>query len=74
MQAEGVTISQIARQVGITERGVFRILAELEADGVVSRGRQGRRNVYQIHDGTLIHRPLETPELMMHLLQVFGRS
>lgn len=74
MQAEGLTIGQIADQVGLTERGVFRILAELEADGVLSRGRQGRRNVYKIHDGTLIHRPLERPELMMNLLQVFGRS
>ena len=34
----------IAADVGITERGVQRIIAELEAAGYIERVRKGRRN------------------------------
>jgi len=52
-------IRDIAAQVGITERAVQRIIAELEKNGYLKRTREGRRNEYTIsHDRQLRH-PLE---------------
>lgn len=50
-------IRHLAMQVGITERAVQRILAELEASGVIEKEREGRRNRYQVKlDSPLRHR------------------
>lgn len=46
----------IAGQVGITERATQRILADLIADGYITRTKIGRRNLYNINpDGHLRH-------------------
>ena len=45
----GVRVSEIADIVGIKERAVQRILAELRDDGVVSSSREGRRNRYSVN-------------------------
>jgi len=45
---------EIAQAVGITERAVRTILAELQADGYVETEKIGRRNRYRVD----IHRPL----------------
>lgn len=53
-------VRDLAVTVGITERAVQRIIADLEAVGVLVRQRSGRRNHYRIHrDGRLRH-PLES--------------
>jgi DNA-binding IscR family transcriptional regulator len=43
-----VRIAEISGIVGIKERAVQRILAELRADGLVTSIRHGRRNRYRI--------------------------
>ena len=43
-----VRVRDIAKHVGITQRGVQRIIAELEGAGYLSHERIGRRNVYHI--------------------------
>ncbi len=49
-------VRDIADQVGITERAVQRILAELESEGFVHHERVGRRNRYSVNlDGELRH-------------------
>jgi DNA-binding IscR family transcriptional regulator len=35
-------------RIGITERAVQRIVADLEREGLLSRSRQGRRNRYEV--------------------------
>lgn len=45
---------EIAQAVGITERAVRKILAELQAEGYVETERIGRRNRYRVD----FHRPL----------------
>jgi DNA-binding MarR family transcriptional regulator len=42
-------VSEIAEMVGIKERAVQRILAELRDDGLVTSTRSGRRNRYRIN-------------------------
>ena len=44
-------LRDIADQVGITERAVARIVADLEAAGYLTKIRDGRRNRYEVHAG-----------------------
>lgn len=44
-----VTVREIALQVGITERAVMRILAELEKDEFIVIGKEGRQNTYEVN-------------------------
>jgi DNA-binding MarR family transcriptional regulator len=44
-----IRVSDIADSVGIKERAVQRILADLREDGLVSSTRSGRRNSYSIN-------------------------
>jgi len=53
------TLRQLAAQVGITERAVQRIVAELEAAGALRRVRQGRRNHYELELSLPLRHPLE---------------
>ena len=56
---QDLTVRDIAQRVGITERAVLRIVAELEQAGVLERARDGRRNRYRIHPGIPLRHPLE---------------
>lgn len=53
------TVRDVALKVGITERAVMRIMAELEAGGVLERQRQGRRNRYLIDANVPLRHALE---------------
>ena len=54
-----VRMRDIANLVGITERAVQRIVADLEKAGHLDRVRQGRRNHYQIRDDLPLRHPIE---------------
>jgi hypothetical protein len=45
--------------VGITERAVHLILADLEREGIVARRREGRRNHYALRLDAPLRHPLE---------------
>ncbi len=49
----------LSRQVGITERAVQRIVADLANEGYVSRQRVGRRNRYVVHFDQPLRHPVE---------------
>jgi DNA-binding MarR family transcriptional regulator len=63
-----MTLRAVASKVGITERAVQRIVAELEESGVLVRSRDGRRNRYQIRTRTPLRHPLEAHRSVGHLL------
>jgi len=42
------TVRDIAQAVGVTERAIVAILNQLEADSIITRQKQGRRNSYSI--------------------------
>ena len=67
---EALTIRALADKVGITERSVQRILAELQADGVISSRKIGRNNVYEINEGFQLRHPLESHQTLGQLLGV----
>jgi len=48
-----LTLREVAERIGITERAVQRIVAELEEGGYLIRAREGRRNRYVVREGPL---------------------
>lgn len=71
-QGEGSTLREVAARVGITERAVQRIVADLEEAGVLSKVREGRRNRYHIDDSLPLRHPLEAHRSIRDLLGVLG--
>lgn len=62
------TLREVAARVGITERAVQMILADLEEAGIVSRKREGRRNRYTIHANKPLRHPVESHRSVAELL------
>ncbi len=60
-QEPGVRLREVAARVGITERAVQHIVADLEEGGYLSRAK-GRRNHYELHaDRPFRHPVAATP-------------
>ncbi len=67
-------LKDVAVRVGITERAVQRIIAELESAGFLSRLKEGRRNHYRIHADQPLRHPLESDHTVGELIRaVSGR-
>jgi len=54
-----IRLRDVAAKVGITERAVQRIVAELEEAGYLTHEKVGRRNHYQVHADLKLRHPLE---------------
>jgi DNA-binding IclR family transcriptional regulator len=54
-----IRLRDVADHVGLTERAVQRIVADLESDEYLTRARTGRRNQYEVH----LDLPLRHPNL-----------
>ena len=63
-------LRDVAQSVGITERAVQKIVADLEAAGVVARERRGRRNHYRLHTERPLRHPIEAHRTVGALLGV----
>ena len=48
-KSSSMRIRDLATEVGITERAVQRIIAELIEEGYIERIKEGRRNAYILH-------------------------
>src|SRR3954452_12267019 len=64
----------IAEQVGITERATQRILAELIADGYVTRTKVGRRNHYKVNPRGQLRHPVYRDLSIGPLIEVLNRD
>lgn len=64
-----VRLRDIATRVGITERAVQRIVAELEEAGYVRRDRDGRRNHYVIDPSLPLRHPIEEHQTIGALIE-----
>ncbi|WP_269522820.1 helix-turn-helix transcriptional regulator [Coraliomargarita parva] len=60
----------VALDIGITERAVQRIVADLEEAGYLSRERVGRRNRYRIHPERKLRHPLQSHCSIGQVMQV----
>lgn len=70
-------LRDVALMVGITERAVQKIVADLEAAGILRRFREGRRNHYKIFRDQPLRHPLgahRTVGALLDLILGSGRS
>jgi predicted ArsR family transcriptional regulator len=68
-------LREVAEWVGVTERAVQGIVADLVKAGYLTRERVGRRNRYTIHTGQRLRHPVEREHHIGELLSLFaGRS
>jgi len=63
-------LRDIAADVGITERGAQRIVADLVEAGYLERTREGRRNRYQLHPELPLRHPLDRDHAIGEILAV----
>jgi len=67
-------LRDVAARVGITERAVQAIVADLEAAGVITRRRDGRRNTYTLHDYQPLRHPVEAHRTVADLVALGRRT
>ena len=63
-------LRDVAERVGITERAVQKILADLEEEQLVTRERRGRRNHYLLHLDQPLRHPLEEHRSVRELIEL----
>jgi DNA-binding MarR family transcriptional regulator len=63
-----ITLREVSARVGITERAVQRVVAELEEAGVLIREREGRRNHYTISRRVQLRHPVEAHRYVGELI------
>ncbi|HVG58163.1 MAG TPA: MarR family transcriptional regulator [Hyalangium sp.] len=54
-----VRMRNVAEMVGLSERAVQKIVADLEEGGYLTRSRTGRRNRYELHLHQTLRHPIE---------------
>ena len=62
------TLRRVALAIGITERAVQRIVAELEEGGYLKRAKVGRQNKYEINGDTPLRHSQESHRSIKELL------
>ena len=65
-------IRDVADSVGVTERTVTGIIADLEEAGIVTVGKVGRRNSYRINRRARLRHPLEQHKTVGDLLKAIS--
>jgi DNA-binding transcriptional ArsR family regulator len=66
-------LREVALRVGITERAVQRIVAELEVAGMLTRERVGRNNRYTVDASAHLRHPVESHRTVGDLLKLAKR-
>src|SRR3954451_6314876 len=67
-------LRDVATRVGITERAVQRIVAELEEAGYLTRLRSGRRNSYEVHQDKPLRHPIEAHRHVSSLIELVHKT
>jgi DNA-binding MarR family transcriptional regulator len=66
-----VRLREIADRIGITERAVMKIVADLDEEGLVHRHREGRRNSYELTLNRPLRHPIENHRKVGELVNLF---
>lgn len=69
-----IRLRDVAARVGITERAVQRIVADLEAGSYIERERDGRRNRYKVHPELPLRHPVEAHRKIASLIALIKES
>jgi DNA-binding MarR family transcriptional regulator len=65
-------VRDISQAVGITERAVHGILSDLVEEGFVEAVRDGRGNIYTVHEEMSLRHPLEASGRIHDLIRLNG--
>lgn len=63
----------IANRVGITERAVQRIIADLEQEGYISKEKDGRRNRYTVDQTMPLRHPIESHRSVASIISLIQK-
>jgi len=67
-----IRIRDLAARVGLTDRGVTRIITDLEAEGYLTSTRMGRRNRYAVNRRAPLRPESESHRIVAELLAFVG--
>jgi DNA-binding transcriptional ArsR family regulator len=67
-----ITGHELALKIGISERAVRRIIAELEDAGYIKKKKEGRRVRYQVKDQTPLRHKTQRDKAVGALLKIFN--
>ena len=73
-QDESIVLREVASRIGITERAVQRIIADLEEAGYIEREKVGRQNQYRIAVKRPLRHPIESHRSIGDLLALVGKN
>lgn len=65
-----VRMRDLASDIGISERAVQKIVSDLEAEKLLERHREGRRNVYELHLDQPLRHPTEAHHSVRELVEL----
>jgi DNA-binding transcriptional ArsR family regulator len=71
-QQPRITAREIAANVGITEKATRNIISDLEADGYITKTKEGRRIRYGIDSELPLRHELQEDKAVGDLLEVLG--
>lgn len=71
-RSPGVVLRQVAYEVGITERAVQRIIADLEEAGIIEREKIGRQNRYRLMADQPLRHSVESHRTISDLLSLMA--
>lgn len=69
-----MVLREVALQVGITERAVQRIIADLEEGGFIEREKVGRQNRYRLITDRALRHPVESHCTIGDLIELVTKS
>ncbi len=67
-----ITARDLSTLIGITERSVRNIIADLEAEGYIEKLKEGRRVSYKIHSELPFRHPTEKDQSIKKFLKALG--
>jgi hypothetical protein len=67
-----LVLREVALQIGITERAVQRIIADLEFGGIIEREKVGRQNHYRIRTDQPLRHAIESRRTIGELLALIN--
>ena len=71
-QQPRITIRELSQTIGITEKAIHRIITDLEADGYVTKIREGRRLRYRINPDLYLPDELLQDKAVGDFLEMLG--
>jgi DNA-binding transcriptional ArsR family regulator len=72
VQKPRITAREISMTIGITEKATRRIITDLEADGYVSKKREGRRLRYRVNPDLPLRAETQEDKAVGALLELLG--